>query len=66
MGLFSNLDLGGDSPLRARPGLGLGPQQVPSTRTKRLVRTVVPIVTVAVAVALFLLGRMFYLMLTGQ
>lgn len=66
MGLFSDLDLGGDAPLRARPLTGLGPREVHSTRLKRTMRIVVPVVVVAIAVALFFLGRMFFLMLTGQ
>lgn len=66
MGLFSDLDLGGDAPLRARPVLGKGPRHVHTTRFKRRMRVLVPIVTVAIAVGLFFLGRMFYLMLTGQ
>lgn len=66
MGLFSDLDLSGDMPLRARPLLGTGPKQVHSTRFKRMMRVVVPIVSLAFAVGLFFLGRMFYLMLTGQ
>jgi hypothetical protein len=66
MGLFSDLDLSGDAPLRARPVFGRGPRLVHSTSFKRMMRVVVPIVSVAVAVGLFFLGRMFYLMLTGQ
>lgn len=65
MGVFSDLDLSGDIPLRARPRLGRGPQQVHSTRLKNLIRVIVPVASVAIAVGLFLLGRMFYLMLTG-
>ncbi|NLE98779.1 MAG: hypothetical protein GX596_12465 [Propionibacterium sp.] len=66
MGLFSDLDLSGDMPLRARPLFGSGPAHVHSTKFKRMMRIVVPIVSVAFAVGLFFLGRMFYLMLTGQ
>lgn len=53
-------------PLRARPELGRGPAWVHTTRFKRAVRVLVPIVTVAIAVGVFFLGRLFYLMLTGQ
>ncbi len=66
MRIFSDLDLSGDMPLRARPGTGKGPRLVHSTRFKRMMRIVVPIVCTAIAVGVFLLGRMFYLMLTGQ
>ena len=65
MAVFSDLDLSGDIPVRARPRLGHGPQHVHSTRMKNLMRVVVAIVTIAIAVGLFMLGRMFYLMLTG-
>jgi len=41
------------------------PTGVPSTRFKKVQRAVVPFVVVAIAVGLFFLGRMFYLILTG-
>lgn len=66
MALFSDLDLSGDVPLHARPAFGRGPRQVHSTRLKKLIRIATPIVAVAIAMALFFVGRMFYLMLTGQ
>ena len=66
MAVFSDLDLSRDMPLRARPELGRGPRWVHTTRFKRTVRVLVPIVTVAIAVGVFFLGRLFYLMLTGQ
>lgn len=66
MALFSDLDLSGDVPVRARPQLGNGPELVHSTRLKRTMRVLVPVVSVLIAVGLFFLGRMFYLMLTGQ
>lgn len=66
MAIFSDLDLSGDMPLRARPELGKGPKGIHSTRFKRTIRVLVPIVTSAIAVGVFWLGRMFYLMLTGQ
>ncbi len=66
MRIFSDLDLNGDAPLRARPGLGeWGPGRVPSTRAKKWQRILVPLVALALAVGVFFLGRMFYLMLTG-
>ena len=67
MRVFSNLNLDGQAPLRAQPGRGVwGPSGVPTTRWKKFQRILVPIVVVALAVALFFLGRMFYLILTGQ
>lgn len=63
---FSDLNLDGQSPLRAQPDRGeWGPLDVPSTRQKRWVRIVVPVVAVAIAVGLFFLGRFFYLVLIG-
>lgn len=68
MRVFSNLNLNGPSPMRAQPKVGeWGPQQVPSTRWKKWQRVLVPLLAVALAVGVFFLGRMFYLMLTeGQ
>lgn len=67
MRVFSNLNLDGQAPLRAQPGRGeWGPTGVPTTRWKKFQRIIVPIVVVAIAVGLFFLGRMFYLILTGQ
>ena len=66
MAIFSDLDLSGDAPLRAHPAFGKGPRWVHTTKFKRTVRILVPIVTVAIAVGVFFLGRIFYLMLTGQ
>lgn len=66
MALFSDLDLSGDVPLHARPAFGRGPRQVQSTRLKKLMRILTPIVATGLAVALFFIGRIFYLMLTGQ
>ncbi len=64
--IFSDLNLNGQAPLRAQPGLGeWGPLQVPSTRWKKWQRVLVPIVAVALAVGVFFLARSFYLMLTG-
>ncbi|HMR48805.1 MAG TPA: hypothetical protein PKE40_06055 [Arachnia sp.] len=66
MGLFSNMNLDGRSPLRVQPGRGeWGPVDVPSTRLKRWVRIIVPIIAVAIAVGVFFLGRYFYLALIG-
>lgn len=52
--------------MRAQPQRGDGgPLDVPSTRAKKWLRIVVPVVAVAVAVGLFFLGRHFYLLLIG-
>lgn len=65
--VFSDLNLNGKAPVRAHAGRGpRGPQGVVSTRMKKIQRIVIPIATVAIAVGLFFLGRMFYLILTGQ
>ena len=66
MRVFSDLNLNGQVPTRAQAGRGSwGPKGVPSTRWKKIQRIIVPIIVVAIAVGLFVLGRMFYLMLTG-
>lgn len=66
MRIFSNLNLGGRTPLRAQPKVGeWGPERVISTRAKKWQRVLVPVVAVLLAVGLFFLGRMFYLTLTG-
>lgn len=66
MRVFSDLNLNGKAPTRAQAGRGSwGPNGVPTTRWKKIQRIIVPIITVAICVALFFLGRMFYLMLTG-
>lgn len=65
--IFSDLNLDGKAPARAQTGRGTwGAQGVISTRMKKIQRIVIPIAVVAIAVGLFFLGRMFYLMLTGQ
>lgn len=66
MRVFTNLNLDGRTPLRAQPDRGeWGPAEVPSTRSKKALRIVVPVVAVAIAVGLFFLGRFFYLLLIG-
>ena len=65
MRVFSDLNLNGKSPMRAQPRVGeWGPPLVPSTRWKKWQRVLVPLIAVALAVGLFFLGRMFYLMIT--
>ncbi|GAA4899890.1 hypothetical protein GCM10025789_17760 [Tessaracoccus lubricantis] len=64
--MFSNLNLDGHTPMRVQPARGAwGPRGVPGTRWKKFQRIIVPIITVAIGVGLFFLGRMFYLILTG-
>lgn len=66
MRVFSDLNLDGQAPTRAQPGRGgWGAAGVPSTRWKKIQRTIVPVIVIGIAVALFFLGRMFYLLLTG-
>ncbi|MFV0428093.1 MAG: hypothetical protein ACK5KO_01485 [Arachnia sp.] len=66
MRVFSQLNLNGATPLRAQPKVGdWGPSLVPTTRWKKWQRILVPIVAVAIAVGVFFLGRMFFLMMTG-
>lgn len=66
MRIFTNLNLNGNAPLRAQPNVGeWGPPQVPTTRWKKWQRVLVPIICVGLAVGVFFLGRMFFLMLTG-
>lgn len=63
--VFTDLNLNGKNPMRAQPRVGdWGPEKVPSTRLKKWQRVLVPIVAVLLAVAVFFLGRMFYLAMT--
>ena len=65
MRVTSDLNLNGTAPLRAQPRVGeWGPKLLPSTRWKKWQRVLVPIVSIALAVGLFFLARMFYLALT--
>lgn len=64
--VFTDLSLDGQAPLRVQPGRGeWGPVDVPSTRRKRWVRILVPLVAVALATGVFFLGRFFALLLIG-
>lgn len=63
--VFTDLNLNGKNPMRAQPRVGdWGPEKVPSTRLKKWQRVLVPIIAVLLAVAVFFLGRMFYLAMT--
>ncbi len=65
MRVFTDLNLNGKSPLRARPRIGdWGPEKVPSTRWKKWQRVLAPLIAVLLAVGVFFLARMFYLALT--
>ena len=67
MRVFSDLNLDGQTPLRARPRDGeWGPVDVPSTRGKKWQRVLVPLLTIAVAVGVFFLARSFFLMFTSS
>lgn len=59
MGLFSNLNLNGRTPLRVQPKAGVwGPVGVPTTRAKKRMRIWV---SIALAVALAALSTAFYI-----
>ena len=65
--IFSNLNLNGAAPPRVQPTLGdWGPEQVPSTRSKKRQRIYVPLVLLAVLLAIFALGWFVYHALTGR
>lgn len=66
MRVFTDLNLNGRAPVRAQADRGIwGPRGVPSTRMKKAQRIIVPIVVTGIAVALFFLGRMFFLIMSG-
>jgi len=65
--IFSNLNLNGAAPPRVQPTLGdWGPEQVPSTRSKKRQRIFVPVVLFVVLLAIFALGWFVYHALTGS
>lgn len=67
MRIFSNLNLNGPTPVRVQPRLGeLGPDQVPSTRSKKRMRIWVSLATFGFALAIFLLGWYVYYLMTGR
>lgn len=66
MPLLSNLNLNGRTPLRVQPGVGeWGPEGVPSTRSKQLMRVWVALAFVVALTVLSLLGYHFYKVLQG-
>jgi hypothetical protein len=59
--VFTNLDLHEDVPVRARPRIGeWGPQGVPTTRSKKTSRVVVPILFLLAASAAVTLGYLVF------
>lgn len=65
--LFSNLNLNGATPVRVQPRLGeWGPDDVPSTRSKKRTRVVVAIAFPVAALCVFLLGWFVYYLMTGH
>ena len=67
MGIFTDLSLHGDTPLRVQPETGeWGPVGVQPTRRKRHARWLWPVVFVVIAVALFWFGYWVYGLIMGQ
>lgn len=65
--VFSNLNLNGAAPPRVQPTLGeWGPEQVPSTRSKKRMRIYVGLVLLGLMMAIFVLGWLVYHQLTGS
>lgn len=66
MGVFSNLNLNGPTPLRVQPKVGVwGPAGVPSTKAKKRMRIWVSLAFVVALTALCLVGYFFYHALMG-
>ncbi len=67
MGIFTDLNLNGRTPVRVQPKIGeWGPGGVPSTRAKKIQRIVAPIAFVLVLAALCGLFYYFYRILIPQ
>lgn len=65
--IFSNLNLNGPTPVRVQPKLGeLGPDLVPTTRSKKRMRIWASLATFGFALAIFLLGWYVYYLMTGR
>ena len=61
-GVWSDLDLNGDTPVRVRPDVGdWGPTLLPSTREKQRVRRWVPVLATVILAVLVAVGWVFYL-----
>jgi hypothetical protein len=60
-GIFTNLDLHQDVPLRAQPKAGeWGPALVPTSRAKRVIRRLVPILAGVAVTAILVLGYLVF------
>lgn len=67
VGIFTDLNLDGRTPVRVRPKVGeWGPSGVPSTRAKKIGRIIAPIAFVLVMAALSALFYFFYRVLIPQ
>lgn len=65
--IFSNLNLNGSTPPRVQPNLGeWGPEQVPSTKSKKRMRIFVSIALFVAMLGCFLLGWYVYYQMTGR
>lgn len=65
--LFSNLNLNASAPPRVQPRLGdWGPEEVPTTRSKKRMRIWVGLALLAALLACFLLGWYVYYTMTGN
>lgn len=65
--IFSNLNLNGPTPVRVQPRLGeLGPDGVPTTRSKKRMRIWVSLAMFGFALAIFLLGWYVFYLTTGR
>lgn len=67
MGIFTDLNLNGRTPVRVQPGIGeWGPLGVPSVRAKKIQRILAPIAFVVVLAGLSALFYYFYRILIPQ
>jgi hypothetical protein len=65
--IFSNLNLHGAAPPRVLPTIGeWGPEQVPTTRSKRRMRIWVSLALLVALTATFLFGWYIYHAMTGS
>ena len=65
--IFSNLNLNANTPPRVQPRIGdWGPEQVPTTRSKKRMRIWVGLALFGTMLACFLLGWYVYYVMTGD
>lgn len=65
--IFSNLNLNGQAPVRVRPVIGdWGPEQVPTTKSKKRQRFWVGPALLLAMILIFLLGWYVYYTMTGS